>query len=491
MRTAPADQRRLVTALGLPVIETHISYVLLGGEFAYKIKKAVDLDFLDFSTLEARRFYCDEELRLNRRLAPSLYLDVVPITGSLEAPVLGGPGVPIEYAVKMRQFDQESLLSRVLASGALTAAHADAIALEVAAFHGRAARAAPGAPFGRPAGVMRPVRENFVQMLAALDANRPPLPDAHREELERLLAWTEAEAARLAPVFERRNDQGFVRECHGDLHLGNIALVDGRVTLFDCIEFSPAMRWIDVMSDVGFLVMDLKDHGRPGLAARLLSGYLETTGDYDGLAVLRFYVVYRALVRAKIAALRLAQTPGDARLIDEYQTYVALATAETAPAHRGVFITHGVTGSGKTTRAQEIVESASAVRIRSDVERKRLAGLDADARTGSSVQGGLYSPDASRRTYERLAVLARGIVEAGYAVVVDAAFLERWQRDLLRQTAAERHVPFAISDCSAPEAVLRARVRQRLEHGRDASEATIAVLEHQLASADPLAADEL
>ena len=388
----------------------------------------------------------------------------------------------------MRQFDQDGLLSRVLVRGELTPARVDEIAEAVASFHGRAARAAPEAPFGRPAGVMRPVRQNFVQMLAAI--SQP----GDRAQLEQLLAWTEAEAARLTPAFEQRNRDGFVRECHGDLHLGNIALVDGRATLFDCIEFSPSMRWIDVMSDVGFLVMDLRDHCRPGLAARLLNAYLETTGDYAGLAVLRFYVVYRAMVRAKIACLRMAQTTdaGErARLVDEFQTYLALATAETSPAHRGIVITHGVTGSGKTTRAQEIVESAGAIRIRSDVERKRLAGLDAGARTGSAVGGGVYTNDASRHTYLRLAAMAREVVAAGYPVVVDAAFLERWQRDLLRGAAAGFHVPFTILDCTAPEPVLRARVRQRLEDGHDASEATIDVLEHQLATAEPLAGDEL
>ena len=490
-RTTLADQQRLVTAIGLPIVETHISYVLLGGAFAYKIKKAIDLDFLDFTTLDSRRFYCGEELRLNQRLAPSLYLAVVPISGTMDAPVLDGKGPPIEYAVKMRQFDQEGLLSRVLARGELTPERVDEIAAAVAAFHARTARAAPDAPYGRPTSVMRPVRENFIQMRTAVTNA------ADRACLDRLLTWTEAEATRLAATFDRRNREGFVRECHGDLHLGNIALVDGRATLFDCIEFSPAMRWIDVMSDVGFLVMDLRDHCRPGLAARLLNAYLEITGDYAGLDLLRFYVIYRALVRAKIACLRLAQPMDDdarTRLVDEYRTYLAFASAETSPAHRGIVITHGVAGSGKSTRAQEIVESAGAVRIRSDVERKRLAGLGAGARTGALLDGiesGLYTPESSRETYDRLAALARDIVSAGYTVVVDAAFLRRWQRDLLRTTATELHVPFAIADCSAPEPVLRARIAGRIEAGRDASEATIEVLEYQLATADPLSPDEL
>ena len=255
--------------------------------------------------------------------------------------------------------------------------------------------------------------------------------------------------------------------------------ISGTVTLFDCIEFNPSMRWIDVMSDVAFLVMDLRDRKRPDLAARFLNTYLELTGDYPGLAVLRFYVTYRALVRAKIAILRLAQTTGDdrgnserQRLVAEYRDYLALAGAVSSPPHPVLLITHGVTGSGKTTRAQAVVDSMGAIRIRSDVERKRLLGLGALARTSSATGEGLYASDRDRQTYDRLAELARIVVSAGYPAIVDAAFLQRWQRDLLRDVAVDLNVPFAIADCSAPEPVLRARVTKRLEHGRDASEAT-------------------
>jgi aminoglycoside phosphotransferase family enzyme/predicted kinase len=489
--TAPRDQRRLVEALGLPIVETHISYVLLGGEYAYKVKKAVNLEFLDFTTLEKRRFYCEEELRLNRRLAPSIYLDVVPITGSPGnnvVPILEGKGSPLEYAVKMRQFDQDGLLSRVLARDELTSERVDEIAAEVASFHGRTARAAADLPYGRSEQVIAPARQNFSQMIDVVsDPN-------DRAILEQLRTWTDAEANRCRQVFEARNRDGYVRECHGDLHLGNIALISGRVTLFDCIEFNPSMRWIDVMSDVAFLVMDLRDRKRPDLAARFLNAYLELTGDYAGLAVLRFYVTYRALVRARIAILRLAQTTsGDdrQRLIAEYRGYLALAVAATGRPHPVLLITHGVTGSGKTTRAQAVVDSMGAIRIRSDVERKRLQGLQALARTASAPGEGLYTSDRDRQTYDRLAELARTVVAVGYTAIVDAAFLQRWQRDLLKDVAVGLNVPFTIADCSAPEPVLRERVMRRSERGRDASEATIDVLEHQLAHADPLSSEEL
>jgi aminoglycoside phosphotransferase family enzyme/predicted kinase len=487
--TSVEDQRRLVTALGLPIVETHISYVLLGGEHAYKVKKAVNLEFLDFSTLEARRFYCHEELALNGRLAPLIYLEVVPITGRLDAPILEGQGTPLEYAVKMRQFDQDGLLSRVITRDELTSERVDEIAAEVASFHITTGRAGPEMPYGDPEHVTEPARQNFSQMLEVLED-----PRGDRITLERLRGWTDDEAVRRLESFRSRKQDGFVRECHGDLHLGNIALIDGKVTLFDCIEFNASMRWIDVMSDVAFLVMDLRDRRRPDLAARFLNAYLELTGDYGGLAVLRFYVTYRALVRAKIAILRLAQTTSDEErrdLIGEYRGYLSLAAATVEGPHPALLITHGVTGSGKTTRAQAVVDSMGAIRIRSDVERKRLAGLHALARTSSVTGKGLYTGDRDRQTYQRLADLARMVVNAGYTAIVDAAFLQRWQRDLLREVAAGLHVPFTIADCDAPEPVLRERVMTRSSRGRDASEATMDVLEYQLAHADPLSSEEL
>jgi len=467
-------QRQLITSLALPFLETHISYVLFDRGTAYKIKKAVRFPFLDFTTLAAREFYCLEELRLNGRLAPSIYLDVVAITGTADAPIIGGEGPPIEYAVRMREFDQSGLLSRVIARDELTTERVDELAAEVASFHHRTARADAESLFGTTARVVADAQDNFTAMMGGIN------PD-DRLRLGALREWTEREAVRCASAFDARKRDGFVRECHGDLHLGNIAIVDGRVTLFDCIEFNPAMRWIDVMSDVAFVVMDLRDHRRPELAARFLSAYLEHTGDYGGLEVLRFYVVYRALVRAKVEWLRDAQT--------KWRGYLGLAERETAPAPASLVITHGVSGSGKSTRARALVD-AGAVAIRSDVERKRLLGLSADARTRSAIGVGTYGDDMTSRTYERLATLARTIVSAGYSAVVDATFLKRAQRDLMRNVARDLHVPFVIADCSAPMPVLQERVARRLEHGHDASEATLDVLAEQLATQEPLGPDE-
>ena len=469
--------------------ETHISWVLLAGAYAYKIKKPLDLGFLDFSTLERRRYYCAEELRLNRRLAPGLYLAVVPIAGAPHMPVLDGTGAPIEYAVKMRRFPRETRLDQVLARGGLEPGHIDLLARELAEFHARVAVAGPESPFGAPEAVYAPMRENFEQI-------RRRGGDA--EDLGRLAqleAWTARRYVELADPLRARKRAGFIRECHGDAHLANMVLLGGDVVLFDCIEFSENLRWIDVLSELAFTVMDLDDRGRPELARRLLNAYLEHTGDYEGLSVFRFCQVYRALVRAKVACIRLAQPdlgPGErAAVRRDYRNYAALAESYTRPAPALLLITHGVSGTGKSTLTQALIEALDAVRVRSDVERKRLHGVERAAAGGSALDAGLYTPQASRRTYERLAQLARALLRAGHSAVVDATFIKREQRELLRAVATEARAPFVLLDIRASTAVLRERVGARARFGRDVSEANLAVLEHQLATAEPLAAAEL
>ncbi len=470
------------------LIETHISYVLLTGQFAYKVKKAVELGFLDFSTLAARRFYCEEELRLNRRLAPKVYLDVVGITGSVEAPALGGSGPIIEYAVKMLQFPQEALASRALARGELSAADIDALAAKVAVFHDTACVASICGPFGAPENVLRTALENFTQIRLLLDT------DAELADLDALAAWTERQHTACAASMALRRGEGFVRECHGDLHLGNIAFFDGELTIFDCIEFNEQMRWIDVMSEVAFAVMDLRDRGRPGFAHRFLNAYLEITGDYGGLSVLRFYLVYRAMVRAKISLLRADQLGlGEAKAaaLAEYRGYLDIAGHYAQPPRPTIIITHGLAGSGKTTLSQALLEMIGAVRIRTDVERKRLHGLPATTRDRTGVAAGLYAPEATRETYLRALQLARGATAAGCRVIVDAAFLKRWQRRLFRDLASELGIPFIVVTFVAEDATLRERIARRLHDAHEASDADLAVLEHQLQTQEPLAPDEL
>lgn len=461
--------------------------MLLTGPYAYKIKKPVNLGFLDFSTLEKRRFYCAEELRLNRRLAPALYLEVVAITGSLESPVLSGTGEAIEYAVKMVQFSEETRLDRMLARGELHPQHIDLLAQELAEFHGRIAVAGNDKPFGDPEHVLEPVRQNFIQI-------RPRIEARDQAQLRRLEIWSEMTFAELHQTFEARKREGFIRECHGDAHLANMVWLEGRALLFDCLEFSDNLRWIDVMSEVAFLVMDLDDRARPELARRALNAYLEHTGDYVGLAVFRFYQVYRALVRAKVACIRLSQDglsdTDKQQGREEYRSYAQLAERYTQPPPAALVITHGLSGSGKTWLSQQLLESLDAIRVRSDIERKRLHGLAPFARSGSGIDSGIYTTQAGERTYAHLAQLAMTILRAGHTVIVDAACLKRSQRDQLRAAAEQMHAPFVILDIQAPENTLRERLRQRGTQQHEASEADLAVLDRQLATREPLADDE-
>ncbi len=468
------------------LIETHISWVLLTGDYAYKIKKPLNLGFLDFSTLDKRLAACREELRLNRRLAPDVYLDVVPVSGSKAAPRVNGAGEAFEYAVKMRQFPPDATLDRLDEQGGLTAHHIEAIASTLARFHQQGcARADAQSPWGHPEKIWQPVAQNFEQIAPQLNS-----PD-EAGRLATLRNWCEAEHARLAPFMTERLRDGYIRECHGDLHLGNLAWVDGHLLIFDCIEFNPELRWIDIVSEVAFCFMDLLHRQHADWAWLFLNIWLERTGDYAGLALLRYYSVYRALVRAKVAFLRAVQVQPGGCPNAEGRAYLDLAVALTHTPHLQLTITHGLSGSGKTTVSQTLMQSRGAIRLRSDVERKRMAGLDAPAKSGSGIGQDLYAADRTLLTYEHLAQLAGTVLDAGWPVIVDATFTARWQRDLLRHLAMTHAVAFRILDFQVPLATLIERIERRARAGRDASEADLAVLRHQIDTQEALAEDEM
>ncbi|ENO87419.1 bifunctional aminoglycoside phosphotransferase/ATP-binding protein [Thauera linaloolentis] len=479
------------SAQGVELIETHISWVLLAGGHAWKLKKPLDLGFLDFSTVERRRAACEAELRLNRRTAPELYEAVVPVLGTPGAPRLGRAPeedgeAPIDFLVRMRRFDQAALFAHLLDEGQLVPALFDRLARHVADFHAVAAVAKPGGGFGDADAVHAPVRQNFEQIRERIDD--PAMLDV----LGRVETWAEARFAALRPVFDARLAGGRVRECHGDLHLGNLIVLDGEPRLFDAIEFSAELRWTDVAADIAFLVMDLQARGRAELGGRFLNAWLERCGDYEGLRVLPYYLSYRAMVRAKIAAIRAAQLDGGARdaCLAECRRYLALAAAQAEPAAPALLIACGLSGSGKTSQSQPLLERWGVIRVRADVERKRLFGLAAEAASGSALRGGLYSAEATARTYARLADLAHAVVEAGYPVLVDATFLLRAQRRRFAELAGALGVPFVILAFDAPLEILSERVRRRAAAGADASEADRVVLDAQLSTHEALEAGE-
>lgn len=480
---ALAEPRAYPHASGaIAVLQTHISAVFLAGDFAYKVKKPVKLPFLDFTSLQARRHFCGEELRLNRRTAPQLYLDVVAITGTPDAPRVGGTGLPIEYAVRMRRFRQEDLLDRALAEGRITPEAIDELALALARFHASLEPAAAGSGFGSRNTIAAQTRANFSEMQAigpGADADAP---------FRRLRAWSEGELERLAAAFERRQASGCVRECHGDLHLGNIAFMEGRPTPFDCIEFDPELRWNDVMSEVAFLAMDLLHRERRDLAFRFLDAYLGATGDYDGLGVLRHYLVYRALVRSKVALIRCAQRAGEPEA--DCPAYLRLALAIALDARPALVLMHGLSGSGKSVLASQLLGPLGAIRLRSDLERKRLAGMAPAERSGSPVLGGLYTAGMSGHTYARLRAIAEEHLLDGWPILVDATFLKRAERSAFGKLAERLGVPFAIVSCTAQESTLCERIQKRSAHGADPSEATLEVLVHQMRAQEPFADHE-
>ena len=496
----PYDQPMLVAALLQPGryphpvttvehLQTHISHVLLAGDYAYKIKKPVNLGFLDFTSLERRKYYCEEELRLNRRLAPEIYLDCLPIGGEPANPILGD-GAAIEYAVRMRRFPQEALLDRALAAGRLEFRHLDALAQRLADFHRAIPAADPAAPFGEPDRVRQPMLDDFTCI-------RPLLTDpSDREVLAAVERWTLAASERLWPRLAERKAGGWIRECHGDLHLGNLVLTDaGQVVIFDCIEFNDDLRWIDVINDLAFLTMDLRFHNAGDLAQRLLNAYLEYSGDFAGAALLSYYQVYRAMVRAKINAIQASQDGVSATSRDIARTlcraYLRLARTLAREPAPFLLITHGVSGSGKSRQTGQLLELfPGAIRIRSDVERKRLFGLGPLDDSGSAFGQGLYTPAASARTYERLYDLTDGLLAAGHPVLVDATFMKRAHRQPFRELARRYGVPFILLDCVADPDTLRERVAARRARGDDAAEADVEVLERQLRYDEPPTADE-
>lgn len=472
--TLPPLIDALRTRFAAELVETHASWVLLASDLAWKIKKPVTLPFLDYGTLARREAACHAELRLNRRLAPSLYLAAVPIGGTPGNPQLDATPA-IEWAVKMRRFDSAQQLDRLCARGELTAVQLDGLAAHLADFQRSAAIAPAGSRFGSPPQVLAAANENF-------DELQQLLPSADQEPAEVISHWTQAEFARIESVLRQRQQDGFVREGHGDLHLGNLALIDGSVVPFDGIEFNDDLRWIDVASDIAFTWIDLLDHRQPGLAASFLNAWREASGDTAAMRVMRFYAVYRAVVRAKIAAIRadLAQA----------REYLALAQRLAVPPEPTLTITVGLSGSGKTTASTARLMAdvtGSTLRLRSDVERKRLFGLAPLAASRSAVAGGIYSPEATQRTYAHLRAESATLLAAGWSVIVDAAFLRRAEREDFRALARQHGAGFRILECTAPLAELRQRIAARCG---DASEATLAVLDQQLDWFEPLTPEE-
>ncbi|MDH4275309.1 MAG: AAA family ATPase [Gammaproteobacteria bacterium] len=475
-----------VTAI--QVIETHISWILLTGDYAYKIKKPVVFSFVDFSTLALRHYYCQEELRLNQRLAPALYLSVVSIGGSLDAPRIGATPA-LEFAVKMRQFKPGALADQALRDGLLNPNLMHDLAGLLTQFHRQAQRAP--AMYGTPAMIIQQVSDNFAPLRIFLAKDTDGLL-----YLNQIESWLCRQNTSLSPRWEQRRQRGYVRECHGDLHLANIAYIHECLVPFDALEFSEALRFIDVLSDIAFLIMDLDYAAAEVFGAYLRNDYIDQTGDFDGLIILRYYQVYRALVRAKVAALRTEQLNDslDAQrtnIAETVRRHLQLAHHYTLENRPILLIMHGLSGSGKSYIGRALAANLGAIWLRSDTVRRLptdttrfdtplpSAGLDA------------YQPAKITETYARMRDMAHTLMETHYSVLADATFIDRDQRSAFITVAQALNIPCFILHCVASQPTLEARINARRQNGQDPSEVTVEVLYTQLARIQPLSPDEI
>lgn len=466
------------------IFETHLSIVVLTGEFAYKIKKAVRLDFIDTTSLEHRRELCEEELRLNRRYAPELYLSVVPLTIESNRLRFGGSGTAIEYAVHMRQFDRQEELQALLNANAVEAAEIAELAERLADFHGAASVLNESCFRGTDA-FLRKARENVASVVR--QASRI---HADTEALQ-LARWTETALANQLDSLRERERRGFIRECHGDLHSRNVVRWQGTLVPFDCIEFDPELRFIDVLSDIAFLVMDIIHRHRNDLAFTLLNRYLERTGDYGSMDLLPSYLTYRALVRAKVELVTLQQNPDSSESLERASSLLQTALRITQRDAPTLILMHGLTGSGKSWLSQQLVPRVPALRIRSDLERKRLVGLAPLAQRTSAIDRRIYSVEFNERTYGHLLNCAGACLRAKLSTIVDAAFLEAHARRAFAALARQERARFLILACHADPATLAKRIEQRRAARNDPSDADKAVLQFQLDKMLPFHHDEL
>lgn len=462
----------------LRMVETHISWVILTGTLAYKIKKPIKLEFIDTSTLERRRHYCEEELRLNRRLAPELYLRVVPITRVGGGARIDGVGAAIEHAVCLKQFPADAELPALLERDEVSLPEMIRLGETLADFHLQTPELAGKHAFDATQRLYDTVLANLEQLLEYTEQHRMT------PELRWLWDWTRKAIDAHEATFEERVRDHRIRDCHGDLHAANIVRFEGRLVPFDCIDFDPQLRSIDVINDIAFLIMDLHGRRRDDLATALLSRYLEITGDYEGVRLLPFYAVYRALVRAKVDVIAAGQSP---HLADDYtdrmRRRVRTALELTVLPRPILLLMHGVSGSGKSWLSEQLIAPLHAIRIRSDVERKRLLGAPP---TATGFKQGNYAPEISHRVYARLVDCAESCLQAGFNVIVDAAFLEAGDRELFISLADRMPVTCAFIACSADPTTLLNRVAARAEDGSDPSAADQSVVHSQLRNLAPL-----
>jgi aminoglycoside phosphotransferase family enzyme/predicted kinase len=468
--------------------QTHISYVFLAGDLVYKIKKPLNLGFLDYSTLEKRKHYCEEEVRLNRRLCEATYLGVVPIVPGGSSLKLEGRGEPIEYAVKMRRLPEDGMMSSLLEHDAITGDMVADLARRLADFHASSERSEEIDRFGGLEAALLNWRENFQQTEPYLGRT------ITHPQFEEIRAFVENVAESDAELFARRVREGRVRDCHGDLRTDAVCFTEDHACVFDCIEFNDRFRYSDVAADIAFLAMDLEFRGRRDLSDELMGRYLEDTLDSTLPLLLPFYKCYRACVRGKVDGFQLDRPEIDeaqkAQVRDAAHRYFELAHEyATHLTPRTLMITVGVTGSGKSYLANALAARLGAAIFSSDATRKRLLGISATERRFEPFETGSYAPEITDRTYEALLGEARTWLERDKPVILDASFLARKHREAALQLALETETPFFALECEVDEATIFTRLSDRRGQERVVSDGRWEIYQAQQESREPV--DEL
>ena len=461
--------------------QTQMSLLFFAGDFVYKVKKPVNLGYLDYTSLADRRRFCEREVELNRRLCPDTYLGVVPIARGPKGILVEGPGEVVEYAVKMRRLPQERMLDRLLADGQASGDMMKSLAARVAAFHARAASTPEISTFGSIGVIRGNTDENFAQTLPYL--GRTVTASTH----ELLRRFTDDFTDTQHALLSRRVEEGRIRDCHGDLHAAHVCMTD-EVCIYDCIEFNDRFRYGDVASEVAFLAMDLDRFRRRDLSEAFADSYIALSNDAGVAELLQFYKCYRAVVRGKVEGFKLGDTliPEEEHLAAKWLARTYFEMAKRYATNKGLLvIMSGVTASGKSSVAQRLGDLLAGTVLSSDVVRKQLAGLSPGEHRYEPFGHGIYSPEWTRRTYGELLRQAASMLTGGGCVILDASFLHVSERTRALQTAGRASSHVVVVECVAPHETLLKRLTQR-ESEETVSDGTLKILDGQLATREPV-----
>lgn len=467
------------------LIQTHVSWLFLTDTHVFKLKKPVNFGFLDFSTRELRRFYCHEELRLNRRLCPDIYEQVIALRETADGASFTGNGPAIEYAVMMKRLPADRMLDWLVDRGSISASEIQVVAHEISRFHSGALTSPHIAAFGSVEQIRFNWQENFEQTLQFRNVTLP------REVGENIRTYVETFIDSHNSLFDERIKSGYIRDCDGDIHLGNICLLNGSALIFDCIEFNERFRYSDTAADIAFLLMDLDFHSRPDLAEAALAAYITASGDTACEKLITFYKVYRAFVRGKVESLRLLDAGIDHRdqneAVKRAVRYFRLARGYCMQSRLPLtlFITSGTMGCGKSTLTDQLAFELGLPAFNSDRVRKQMAGLPQETAVQVSFGEGLYSRESTDRTYRHLSQLADNALASGRSVLIDAGFTTSTRRAVFARLAAKHHADFIILFVQCDPEIQRQRLRERSSRGDSVSDGRVELLDQQESFFEP------